>query len=306
MKKFLLFFLLLTASLNFYSQPFADVLSANCQTFSSTYDSLPGHKNKTDDYFLNFFLPKVFKNGNTLLVRLNGETLNSTISGDTSYSHRISSVSLPLGMKFLSKNKKWETILIAVPKIASDFRDRTDSYDWQMGGIFLEQYVVSDKMKFKLGLYYNREAFGNFFMPLVGVDWRINKRLNLYGVIPSNYRFEVNLIKDRLYTGLCYKAATRSFRLAKQFNNDYVRYDEQQVKLFLEGFVYKKILLFVDAGYSVGDNPLQFAYGTKTLSNDNPVFTTLKSYPVFNFGIAYRVRLDLQNTKREDQIPEEK
>jgi hypothetical protein len=295
MKKYLFILSIILISLPSFSQPFADVLSANCQTFSSTYlDSAAGQKNKTDDYFVNFFLPKVFKNGNTLLIRLNGETMNSTISPDSSYSYRLSSVSLPLGFKFVTKNKKWETILIAVPKIASDFRDKTDSYDWQFGGIFLEQFVPNEKLKVKLGLYYNREAFGNFFMPLVGVDWRINKRMNLYGVIPSNYRFEVNIIKEKLYTGLCYKAATRSFRLSAKNNNDYVRFDEQQVKLFLECFVYKKFLVFFDAGYSIGKNPLQHTFNSDKLTYVNPVYTPVKSYPVFNFGIAYRVRLDFE------------
>jgi hypothetical protein len=282
-----------------FAQPFADVLSANCQTYTSTYvDSAAGQKNKTDDYFLNFFLPKVFKNGNTLLVRLNSETMNSTISPDSSYSYRLSSVSLPLGFKFVTKNKKWETIIIGVPKIASDFRDKIDGYDWQFGGIFLEQFVPNEKLKIKLGLYYNTEAFGNFFMPLVGVDWKINKRMNLYGILPSNYRFEVNIIKDKLYAGLCYKAATRSFRLSKASNYDYVRYDEQQVKLFLECFVYKKILVFADAGYSVGKNPLAYYYNTDKVNYDHPVYTPLKSYPVFNFGIAYRVRLDLEKKEK--------
>jgi hypothetical protein len=297
---FILIFISLI-SLKSFSQPFADVLSANYQTFSSVYqDSAAGQKNKTDDYFVNFFLPKVFKNGNTLLVRLNGETMNSTISPDSSYSYRLSSVSLPLGFKLVSKNKKWETIVIGIPKIASDFRDKTDSYDWQFGGVFLEHFVPNDKLKIKLGLYYNREAFGNFFMPLVGVDWKINKRMNLYGVLPSNYRFEVNIIKDKLYAGLCYKAATRSFRLSQKNNYDYVRYDEQQIKLFIDYFVYKKILLFVDAGYSIGENPIQYSFGTNDQTYVNPVYTTLKNYPVFNFGIAYRVRLDLEKKEIKD------
>lgn len=283
-----------------YSQPFADVLSANYQTFSSTYkDSVAGQKNKTDDYFFNFFLPKVFSNGNALLIRLSGETMNSTISPDSSYSSRLSSVSLPVGFKLVSKNKKWETIIIGIPKIASDFRDKTDSYDWQFGGVFLEHFVPNDKLKIKLGLYYNREAFGNFFIPLVGVDWKINKRMNLYGILPSNYRLEFNVIKDKLYGGLCFKAATRSFRLSQKSNYDYIRYDEQQVKLFIDYFVYKKILLFAEVGYSTDSNPLQYTYGAKDLTYVNPVYTTLKNYPVFNFGIAYRVRLDLEKKNEE-------
>ncbi|MDF2437315.1 MAG: hypothetical protein K0Q95_1691 [Bacteroidota bacterium] len=291
---------------NSLSQPFADILSANYQTFSSIYtDSAAGQKNHTDDYFLNFFLPKVFKNGNTLLIRLNSETMSSTISPDSSYSSRLSSVSLPIGMKLVSKNKKWETIIIAVPKLASDFKDKTDAHDFQMGGIFLEQFVKNERVKFKLGLYYNREAFGNFFMPLVGLDWKINERMNLYGIIPSNYRFEINIIKNKLYSGLCYKAATRSFSMSAKANYDYVRYDEQQVKLFLECFVYKKILVFADAGYSIGKNPLAYNLGTTNIDYSQPVYTPLKSYPVFNFGVAYRIRMDLKE-EHKDEIPESK
>ncbi|MCW3105353.1 MAG: hypothetical protein JWO09_3793 [Bacteroidetes bacterium] len=301
-KNALLLTLALLMTARGFSQPFADILSANYQTFSSAYkDSAAGQKNTTGDYFLSFFLPKVFKNGNTLMVRLNGETMNSTISPDSSYSYRLSSVSLPLGFKFVAKNKKWETIVIGVPKLASDFRGKIGPHDWQLGGIFLQYYVPNDKLKIKLGLYYNREAFGNFFMPLVGVDWKINSRVNLYGILPSNYRLEFNIIKDKLYTGLCFKSATRSFSLSRKSNYDYVRYDEQQVKLFVDWFVYKKILLFAEAGYSTSRNPLQYTYGTKDLTYVNPVFTTLKSYPVFNVGIAYRVRMDLQGSGKAEE-----
>jgi hypothetical protein len=302
MKRILfLFTLVLLLSQRLISQPFADLLSANYQTFSSVYtDSAAGQKNKTDDYFLNLFLPKVFKNGNTLLVRLNGETMNSTISPDSSYSCRLSSVSLPVGFKFVAKSKKWETVVIGIPKIASDFRAKPGVHDWQLGGIFLEYFVPNDKLKVKLGLYYNREAFGNYFMPLVGVDWKINSRVSIYGVLPSSYRLEFNLVKNKLYTGLGFRSATRSFSLSEKSNYDYVRYNEQQVKVFVDWFVYKKFLLFAEAGYSTSLSPLQYTFGTKDLTYVNPVFTPMKSYPVVNVGIAYRIRMDLAGSGREE------
>ena len=48
-------------------------------------------------------------------------------------------------------NKKWKTVVIAVPKIASDFKDAINGYDFQMGGIFLENYVHNEKFKIKAG-----------------------------------------------------------------------------------------------------------------------------------------------------------
>ena len=288
-------FILLSSKL--VAQPFADILSFNCQTYSSTYKDSSHWKNRTDDYFLNFFLPKILKNGNTILIRLNTETMNATISPDSSYSSRLSGISMPLGMKFVSKNKKWETVTMVVPKIASDFRDAIDKYDYQLGGIFLESYVPNAKLKIKAGLYYNREAFGDFYIPLVGVDWRINKRINLYGILPSNYKIEFNIIKNKLYTGLNFKSATRSFRLSEKNKYDYVRYDEMQLKLFVDCFVASKILVFGEIGYSLGKSPWQYTYNTKDVTYINPIYTPLKSYPTFNLGIAYRIRFDLEKAE---------
>jgi hypothetical protein len=273
------------------AQPFADIATFSYQTFSSPYKDVDSKKNKTDDYVLNFFVPKEFKNGNVLLVRLNSEYIYSSIVPSSGYA--IGSISLPLGFQLVTKDKKWRTVLMAVPKIASDFRDRIDRTDFQMGGIFLQNYVYSDHLKIKAGLYYNREAFGNFFVPLAGIDWQATSRINFYGILPTNYKVEFNLKKNKLYAGFNFKSLTRSFRLSQNENLDYVRYDEMQLKLFIDYFIYKKILLFGEAGYALGKNPLQYSYNTKEQTTANPIFTPVKNGVVFNIGIAYRMRFDL-------------
>jgi len=275
------------------AQPFADIASFSYQRFSAPYKDFDSQKNRTDNYFLNFFIPKEFKNGNVFLLRLNSEYLNTTHI--SSYNYAVTSISLPIGFQLVTKNKKWKTVLMAIPKIASDFRDKTDKLDLQMGGIFLQNFVYNDQLKIKAGLYYNREAFGNFFMPLVGVDWRATDRINFYGILPTNYKVEFNLIKNKLYTGLNFKSYTRSFRLSQNENNDYVRYNEIQLKLFLDYFVYKKILLFGELGYALGKSPVQYQYNTDQQTLISPVFAQVKNGLVFSIGVAYRVRLDLNN-----------
>ncbi len=294
-----------------FAQPFADILTFSYQTFNGTYNfpadstfSYNGKnaQNKTDNYVLNLFLPKEFKNGNAFLLRLNTESINSTISPDTSYSSRLSAISLPVGMKLTTKNKKWETILIGIPKIASDFSDAIDSYDIQYGGIFLQHWLPKPNVKVKAGLYYNREAFGNFYVPLVGVDWKINKRIYMYGIIPTSYKIEFNILKNKLYTGLNLKYYTRSFRLSKKNNYDYVRYDEAQIKLFIDYFVAPKVLLFAEAGYSIRKNPWQYKYNTdEPRYSNNPIYGPMSPYPIFNFGLAYRVRFDLEKSEQTQQ-----
>lgn len=297
--KFIILFIIITAKVS--SQPFADILNFNYQTFSANYQDSTQWKNKTDNYFLNLFLPKNFKNGNTFLLRLNSEHLSSTISSDSSYSYSLTSISMPIGMKLVSKNKKWETVLLVIPKIASDFRDAIDPNDYQYGGVFLEHFVPNDKVKIKAGLYYNREAFGNLFVPLVGVDWKVNDRINLYGILPTNYKVEFNLLKNKLYAGMNLKFFTRSFRLSQTYNYDYVRYDESQVKIFVDYFVVPKVLLFAEVGYSIGRSPWQHKNGTNDNKKPyyvNPIYTPIKNYPIISVGLAYRVRFDLD--KKEE------
>ncbi len=285
------------------AQPFADIVSFNYQTYSGkyekTFDTLPQQYNKTDNYLFGFFLPKEFKNGNTLLIRINSETINSTISPDSSYSSRLSNVSLPIGMKLVNKNKKWETIFLVIPKIASDFKDKVDGYDFQYGAVFLEHFVPNNKLKIKAGLYYNREAFGNFYVPLVGVDWKVNNRIYMYGILPTSYKIEFNILKNKLYTGINLKYFTRSFRLSKVSNYDYVRYDEAQVKLFVDCFVAKKVLVFGEVGYSIGTNPWQYKYNTKEVVTNSPVYNSMKPFVVFNTGLAYRFRFDLEEKQAQ-------
>ncbi|MES2591118.1 MAG: DUF6268 family outer membrane beta-barrel protein [Bacteroidota bacterium] len=288
---FLLFGLLFNES---FSQPYIDILSFNCQTFSSAYQNNKALRNKTDDYFLNFFLPKEFKNGNTLLIRVNSEMLSSTLTPDSSYTSKLFNVSLPVGFQFLSKNKKWKTMVIAVPKIASDFKDAVNSYDYQLGGIFLANYIYSDKLKLKAGFYYNREAFGNFFMPLIGLDYKATDRLSFYGIMPTSYKVEYAIKKNKLYAGFNFKSLARSFRLSETQSYDYVRYNEIQLKLFADCFVYKKILVFGEVGYSIGRSPWQYTYNTKKETLRNPIYNPMKNYLVFNAGVAYRIRFDLE------------
>lgn len=277
-----------------FSQPLTDIISFNCQTYSSPYKNNTAHQNKTTDYFLSLFFPKVLKNGNTFLFRANGELMNSAISSDSSYSSTLYQLSLPTGFQFISPNQKWKTVIIGIPKIATETNSIIDKNDYQFGGIFLENFTYSNSLKIKFGLYYNREAFGSFFMPLAGLDWKVSDRLNLYGIMPSSYKVEYMLKKNRVYTGIHFKSFTRSFRLPKAQNYDYVRYNEIQLRYFIDYFVYKKLLLIAEVGYSLGRNPWQYTYGTKTKTVVNPIYTATERFFAFNVGIAYRLRFDLQ------------
>lgn len=59
------------------AQPYIDIANFNYQTFSAPYKQNETIKNNTDNFNLNLFFPKEFKNGNALLLRFNSEILKS-------------------------------------------------------------------------------------------------------------------------------------------------------------------------------------------------------------------------------------
>lgn len=285
MKKILMLFILFSKLA--MSQPSIDIVNFNYQNFSSVYKQNNALKNNTNDFNFNLFFPKEFKNGNVFIFRFNSEFLKSSSENNTS---SISSFALPVGFQFISKNKKWKTIALVIPKIASDFENKFSSADFQLGSYFLENYAIKEDLKFKIGLYYNKECFGNFFVPLIGIDWKVNKRLNFFGVLPTNYKIEYNVIKSKLYSGLNFKSLTRSFNISSQ--NNYVRFDEMLIKAFAEYNICKNIIVYSEIGYSLGKNPLLYNSSSKNIETTNTVYSLTKNYMIFNFGIAYRIRKD--------------
>ena len=270
-----------------FAQPYTDIASFAYQYFSSNYKNNPDIKNQTNQYSLNLFFPKEFNNGNVFLFRVNSELITSSTSSER---ETISSIALPTGFQFTSKNKKWKTVFMVIPKLASNFGTTISTKDWQFGGFFLENYMLNEKLKLKFGLYYNREVFGNFFVPLLGVDWKASERIYFYGTLPTNYKIEYSIIKNKYFIGLDYKWVTRSFNLSNNLQHDYIRFDETLLKLFAEGFIAKNTLLSFEVGYSFGKNPLQYSFETDELSNANQLYSPLKNYTVINFGISYRIR----------------
>ncbi len=275
------------------AQPFIDLVNANVQNFRGTYVDSSEQKNLTTDYNLNFFLPKVFKNGNTFMLRGGAEEIASTI--DSSH-YNLYSFSMPIGIQFVNKRKNWKMLLMGIPKINSDLKDDL-SKDIQLGGTTLFTWVKNDSCKLKFGVFYNREYWGNFFVPLVGIDWKATKHVNIYGILPNNMRVEYSF-GDGFYAGIGFKNNKRSFRLSSGFDNDYVQVKETQIKLFLEWFVWKKIIFFAEGGYGVNYSFVEYDFSEKNASGEDlihlnhPVYTPMNKSFLFNAGFAYRLRLD--------------
>ncbi|MBK8521472.1 MAG: hypothetical protein IPL54_11610 [Chitinophagaceae bacterium] len=116
----------------------------------------------------------------------------------------------------------------------------------QVGGAFIISNTRNENLTWKLGIYVNNELFGLFVMPLSGIDWRINARNNLFGILPGNLTYE-HKINDHFYYGANFRAITNSY--AK--SNSYWRIDENQLGLYLDTYFNKNLVLNIEAGHSL-------------------------------------------------------
>ncbi len=277
-----------------FSQPFVDILNTSFQSLNTTYKDSSKLKNTTSNYFLNITLPIKIDSQTTVIVRFYGENLQTTMKSEN---FNLSSVILPLGLQCETKNKKWRYLGLVMPKLSGHLKEETSSKDFQLGVYGLVTYNKKPAVKFKLGFFYNREFFGNFFWPLIGIDWRVSDRFQMYGVLPSNYRLEYALLKKRFYAGLALKSYTRSYHINLKnglvdSSNVYVRNAEVQVKAFVDFYIAKKFVLFAEFGRTINYSPKMYWSASKEQVASFNLYSPIKDNFFFNVGLAYRIRFD--------------
>ena len=259
------------------AQYFVDIFSFNRQSFN-----LPSGA-QTNDLFVNAFIPKVLKSGNTFFVRAHYEKLD--LKND-SLSASYSSVTLPVGMQVQLKNPKWKFTGLVIPKIAGADLGASFSDVFQIGVYSLFTVKESEKFRYKFGLFYNSELFGNFFVPLVGIDWKVSDRFSLYGTLPQSFRASYAIVPARVNAGLAFRSMVRTFR--GEDNNTFVRYNELQFKTFFDFYLTPKNVVFIEGGYFLGKTPLLY----NNDDTENPVVSNLlkegKAFPLLNAGWAFR------------------
>jgi hypothetical protein len=259
------------------AQYFIDILSFNRQSYQVPDGAL------TNNLFVNAFIPKVLENGNTFFVRAHYEKLEMK---NDSLSAAFSSITLPIGMQVQLKNPKWKFTGLVIPKIAGADLGATFSDVFQIGVYSLFTVTESEKFRYKFGLFYNRELFGNFFVPLVGIDWKVSDRFSVYGTLPQSFKASYALIPARVNTGLAFRSMVRTFR--GEDNNTFVRYNELQFKAFFDFYLTPKNVVYIEGGYFLGKTPLLY----NNVDTENPINSSLlkegKAFPLINAGWALR------------------
>lgn len=123
---------------------------------------------------------------------------------------------------------------------------------FQMGGAVLATYKKRPGLAYKFGLYYNSEFSGPFFMPLLGIDWQIDERNNLFGVLPGILVFEHKLSKY-MFWGFNFRSITNTYSSGYIYSgNDpvFLRIQDTQAEIYTDLYLTDNIVLNFAAGHS--------------------------------------------------------
>lgn len=281
------------------SQPLVDIINIRYNYFTkTTYQDRSDCANQSNQYTAELFFPVELKPGKVLNFFLVGADCNYLCfhldNSFNRYQKKLVTTSLQVGgIKNIGKSR-WNTMLLAIPRISSNYLE-LKSNDWQMGGVVLFTYKVKAKLKLKIGLYYNREFFGNYWMPLAGIDWKMGKKAYLFGVLPSNFNFEYKL-SEKFYTGIQFRNNIGSYRIGDQHGNYYIRegdpfWGDNQLYGIFNYYPFKHIAVFAAAGVTGYRYFQQYNSGNKK-ETTIAAYQKMKDQILIQVGLAYRIRLD--------------
>ena len=186
-------------------------------------------------------------------------------------------------------NNKWSLMVAAIPRWNGEPTVQF-SEGFQMGGLFLVTRKFRPGLHVKAGMYYNKEFFGNFFLPLLGIDWKINDKMNLFGILPGNMVFE-HKFREKLAWGGVFRTFTNSYRIVEGslvgFDN-FVRVNDIQAGIYGDFYITKKVVFNLEAGHTIFRNISSAVEGESGKNNLHSLAESDNFY--FKASLQYRLR----------------
>ena len=185
-------------------------------------------------------------------------------------------------------SKKWNIVLSVIPRWNGD-REAVFTNAFQLGGLILASNNRRPGLTLKFGLYYNGEISGAYFVPLAGIDWRINGRNNLFGILPGNLVFE-HKVSNNFYYGAEFNAITNTYDagfIASGSIPKYLRISDNQLTIYGCSRIAKHVFLQAAIGNSVLRS---IKLGVKDASRKYYYTNRMNDNLLFKLTINYRIR----------------
>ena len=257
-KSLFLIVFILNSYIYLKAQPYLDLL--NIQNTTGPNFNFFNNTNRLVHFNTSLNLPiKLNKEGSKLLLfspffeKWDVNTISNTnnIFKNATNRFQLNSLRLPIG--FLTKlNTKWKLITVFVPRTSlgiDNLGNTAPSLKFnQFGGYALSTYEYKKTLKFKFGLYFNKEYGRKLILPLAGIDWKINDRNLLFGVLPDKMIYE-HKVSKAFYYGAIFESLSSSYKSYDTIH--FVRVDDNRIGAFTDFYPLKHFVIRVEAGHTI-------------------------------------------------------
>ena len=295
--RYILILLICLSTMFGFSQNYVDLLKVNLNTTpNNTFDS-SSVKTKVNEVMVDFTIPIKLNEKTSLITGLIYENIETKLfTNDNTKSFGSSTLKLGINKVF---NEKLSGTLVLLPKIASDFKS-IGNKDFQVGAIGILKIRKHDNLNYKIGLYYNSELFGPFFVPMFGFYYLSpNKKFAANVMLPLQGDVNYKVISF-VSVGCNYNGLIRSYHL-NDYNGSYVSKFSNELYTYLKFDVTKKIIFQTKVGqslsrkYKVYDENDKVDFGLPLLfigDHRKQLNTNFSNGLIFQFSFLYRFSLE--------------
>lgn len=193
--------------------------------------------------------PIVINKKSTILAGIRGNSWKVKYSPEQIWPTTYYSLGLSLGYNHkFNENKSF--LFILLPRLNSDYR-YINSNAMQLAVFTTYSKRSSEKFLWKVGMYFSTEFFGPFVVPLFGLNWDINSKLNITGDLPIYAKIKYKA-EECFSTGLGYIALVSSYRLTGEFDDAYTSRYAIEPYVFAEVKFLKQLFFNAKIGYTMG------------------------------------------------------
>ncbi len=159
---------------------------------------------------------------------------------------RVYSISPTFGYStMVSSNFNLTALLI--PTMNSDYKTVKGS-DIKLAAIVRGSWKVSDNLTWKALVGYRRQFYGPLYIVLVGMDWRVNRKWQIYGDVPHNLTASY-AVNEKVNTGFNLFVQNSTYRLENQ--DRYFEYNSVNPGLFVERYISSKWAIRATTAYTL-------------------------------------------------------
>jgi hypothetical protein len=184
------------------------------------------------------------------------------------------------------KNKKLKTAFGIVPRLSSLMDTTIRTRDFQFEAYVLNVLKKSDDLTLKFGLYYNTQYFRLLVIPLLGVEWKINSRWSMFGVLPGSLNLDHEFTSS-IHTGLQFRSITNNYYTSSY---NYIRVNDYQLKAYTDFYLSKRNVLTLHVGHTIF-RKFRSAYRDTGLPEYEPM--NVAGGWLFRVGYSFRVNTEV-------------